>query len=87
MDQTPVYFSMNAKRTLDVVGVKTVHIRTYTNDTKRATVAATIKGSGLVLPSMVVFKGKPDGHITKTEFANYPTRNPPMAMPGQRVDG
>ncbi len=33
---------MNAKRTLEVIGVKTVHIRTSTNDTKRATVAVTI---------------------------------------------
>ena len=73
MDQTPVYFSMNAKRTLDVVGVKTVHIRTSTNDTKRATVAVTITGSGLVLPSMVVFKGKPNGRIANTEFGDYPT--------------
>ena len=32
MDQTPVYFTMNAKRTLEVIGVKTVHIRTSTND-------------------------------------------------------
>ena len=64
---------MNAKRTLDVVGVKTVHIRTSTNDTKRAMVAVTITGLGLVLPSMVVFKGKPNGCIEKTEFADYPT--------------
>jgi hypothetical protein len=35
MDQTPVYFTMNAKQTLEVIGVKTVHIRTSTNDTKR----------------------------------------------------
>ena len=73
MDQTPVYFSMNAKRTLEVIGVKTVHIRTSTNDTKRAMVAVTITGSGAVLPSMVIFKGKPNGRIAKSEFANYPT--------------
>jgi len=56
MDQTPVYFTMNAKQTLEVIGVKTVHIRTSTNDTKSATVAVTITGSGAVLPSMVIFK-------------------------------
>ena len=49
---------MNAKRTLEVVGVKIVHVRTSTHDTKRATVAVTIRGAGLVLPSMVIFKGK-----------------------------
>ncbi len=34
MDQTPVYFLMNIKRMLDVVGVKTIHIHTSTNVTK-----------------------------------------------------
>ncbi len=64
---------MNAKRTLEVIGVKTVHIHLSTNDTKRATVAVTITGSGSLLPSMVVFKGKPKGQITNTEFSDYPT--------------
>jgi transposase len=73
MDQTPVYFCMTRKRTLDVVGVKTVHIRTSTSDTKRATVAVTIAADGTVLPSTIVFKGKPDGRIARTEFSTYPT--------------
>jgi hypothetical protein len=73
MDQTPCYFAMTRKRTLEVVGVKTVHIRTSENDTKRATVAVTIAGDGTVLPSMVVFKGKPNGRIAQTEFGTYPT--------------
>jgi len=72
MDQTPVYFAMNAKRTIDVVGVKTVHMRTSTHDTKRATVAVSITGAGSVLPSMVIFKGKPDGRIARNEFSDYP---------------
>jgi hypothetical protein len=72
MDQTPVYFSMNAKRTLELVGTKTIHVRTSTHDTKRATVAVTITADGTVLPLMVVFKGKPNGRIAKTEFAAYP---------------
>jgi len=73
MDQTPVYFCMKRKKTLEVVGVKTVHIRTSTSDTKRATVAVTIAADGAVLPSTVVFKGKPDGRIARTEFSTYPT--------------
>jgi hypothetical protein len=73
MDQTPVFFMMKAKRTLEVVGVRTVHVCTSTNDTKRATVAVTITSSGLLLPLMVIFKGKPDGRIAKTEFGDYPT--------------
>ena len=35
MDQTPVFFSMSSKRTYEVIGKKTIHIRTSTNDTKR----------------------------------------------------
>jgi len=46
MDQTPVFFCMTWKKTLEVIGVKTVHIRTLTNDTKRATVAVTIATDG-----------------------------------------
>jgi hypothetical protein len=72
MDQTPVYFAMNAKRTLELVGTKTIHVRTSTHDTKRATLAVTITADGTVLPLMVVFKGKPNGCIAKTEFAAYP---------------
>jgi hypothetical protein len=72
MDQAPVYFAMNAKQTLEVIGGKTIHVRTSTNDNKRATVAVTITANGMVLPSMVIFKGKPNGRIAKTEFATYP---------------
>jgi hypothetical protein len=75
MDQTLVFFTINAKRTLEVVGVRTVHVRTSTNDTKHTTVAVTITSLGFLLPSMVVFKGKPNGRMTKTEFGNYPTNH------------
>jgi hypothetical protein len=73
MDQTPVYFCMTRKKTLDVVGVKTVHIHTSTSNTKRATVAVTIAADGTVLPSTIVFKGKPNGRIVRTELGTYPT--------------
>ncbi len=75
MDQTPVYFSMNAKRTFEVVGKKTVHICTMTNDTKRVTVAVTITADGTLLPLTLIFKGKPNGRIVTKEFprGDYPT--------------
>ncbi len=72
MDQTPVYFTMNGKKTLNVAGAKTVQIRTSTNDTKRATVAVTICADGTLLPSVVVFKGAPLGRIATKEFLTYP---------------
>jgi len=72
MDQTPVYFSMSSKKTYELIGKKTIHIRTSTNDTKRVTVAVTIAADGTVLPSTLVFKGKPGGRIEKKEFTTYP---------------
>jgi len=33
VDQTPVYFSMSSKKTYEVIGKKTIHIRMSTNDT------------------------------------------------------
>jgi hypothetical protein len=68
MDETPVFFSMSSKRTLEVIGKKTIHIRTSMNDTMRVTVAVTITADGTLLPSTLVFKGKPDGCIAKKEF-------------------
>ena len=75
MDQTPVYFSMSKKRTLEIAGAKIVYIRTSTNDTKRATVAVTIAADGTLLPSTMVFKGKQDGQIARMEFTSYSTTN------------
>ncbi len=63
MDQMPVYFLMNTKRTLELVGRKTIHICTSRNNTRRATVAVTIMGDGTVLPSTIIFKGEHDGRI------------------------
>jgi hypothetical protein len=75
MDQTPVYFAMSAKRTLELIGKKTIHIRTTTDDMKRATVAVAIAADGTLLPSMIMFKGLPKGRIARTEFASYPSSN------------
>jgi hypothetical protein len=63
------------KRTLEAVGKKTIHIRTSPNDTKRVTVVVTITADGTLLPSTLVFKGKPNGGIATKEFpsGNYPT--------------
>jgi len=72
MDQTPVPFTYNSKKTLEVVGRRTVHVRKSTNDTKRATFAMTVTASGRVLKPLLVFKGKPGGRIEKREFPTYP---------------
>jgi hypothetical protein len=66
---------MSPKKTLEIVGAKTVHVRSSTSDTKRATVAVTIAADGTVLPAVVVFKGKPGGRIEAKEFPTYPHNN------------
>jgi hypothetical protein len=52
MDQTPVYFFMSTKKTLEFVGKKTIHICTSTNNTRQATMAATIVGGGMLCPEL-----------------------------------
>jgi hypothetical protein len=37
--------------------------------------AVTIAADGMLLPSMVVFKGQPKGRIARKEFSSYPTTN------------
>ena len=73
MDQTPIPFTYNSKKTLDVVGKKTIHVRKSTNDTKRATFAMRLTASGKFLKPVVVFKGKPGGRIEKREFPTFPS--------------
>jgi hypothetical protein len=60
MDQSAVYYSMHAKRTLSPSprGVRTIFLRKPKDDSKRVTVAFTITTSGLQLTSMIVFKGE-----------------------------
>jgi hypothetical protein len=72
MDQTPIPFSYHSKKTLEKKGAKTVHVRASTTDTKRATLAAAVTGSGELLPPMLIFKGKKDGRIAKKDIKKYP---------------
>lgn len=67
MDQTPVWFSFNAKRTLDLIRKRTIHVRKSTNDTKRATFAMTVTASGRILTPYMVFKGKAGACIETRE--------------------
>ena len=56
MDQTPVPFAFNAKRTLESVGQHTIHIQNSTRDTKRITCAMTVSTSGGVLTPIPYLK-------------------------------
>jgi NhaP-type Na+/H+ or K+/H+ antiporter len=65
MDQTPVYFSMTPKRMLALKGARTVDARSSTSSTVRVTVAVTITASGVTLPFLLVFKGRPGKKMQK----------------------
>ena len=56
MDQTPVPFTFNAKRTLELVRQCTIHMCKSTSDTKRVTCAMTVSASGHVLTPLLVLK-------------------------------
>jgi hypothetical protein len=57
MDQMLIPFSYHAKCTLEKKGSKTIHVQSSTMDTKQATLAAAITGSGKLLTPMLIFKG------------------------------
>ena len=73
MDQMPVYFLYHRSRTLAKRGIKTVHVRKSTSDTRRATCALTCTAAGQFLRPMLIYKGKAMGKIATTEFQTYPT--------------
>ena len=57
MDQTPVPFLYDPKKTIEVVGRRTIHIRKLTCDTKCATCALTVTASGKIITPLFVFTG------------------------------
>jgi hypothetical protein len=71
MDQTPVPFTYNSTKTLEIVGTRTVHVRKSTNDTKRATFATTVTASGKILKPLLIFKGACNGRIVQGKFPSY----------------
>jgi hypothetical protein len=72
MDQTPVPFTFNEKRTLEIVGKRMIYIQKSMNDTKRVTCALAVTASGRVLTPMLVLKGVSGGRIEKREFTSFP---------------
>ena len=72
MDQTLLPFSYHPNTTLDSKGVREVITKCSTNDTKRATLAASVTGSGKLLPPFLIFKGVNNGRIAQKEIPSYP---------------
>jgi hypothetical protein len=71
MDQTPILFTYNARKTIEVVGRHTIHIQKSTNDTKRATFAMTVTSSGKILKPILIFKGAQNGRIVQCEHPAF----------------
>jgi hypothetical protein len=75
MDQTPVYFSYHRSKTLAQRGIKTVHVRKSTSDTRRATCALLCTAAGEFLRPMLIYKGKATGRIAMSDEGVPATRS------------
>ena len=71
IDQSPIPFTFNRQRTLELVGAHTINICKLTCDTKRATLAVTFTALGRMLTPVLVFKGIPGGCIATWDFTTY----------------
>jgi hypothetical protein len=65
MDQTPIFFSMTPRTTIERIGTRSVNIRSSSSSTMRVTVAVTISSAGDMLRPLIVFKGAPNGRIAR----------------------
>ena len=59
MDETPIYFDIPEKTTIELKGTKNVKISTFGNDKSRVSVILAIVGNGDKLAPMMIFKGQP----------------------------
>ncbi len=73
MDETTVYFAIESKKTVEVAGLKTIHMQYSTNDRKQGTKTVTMTASAHQLHFNVIFEGESGGHIAKDEIPHYPT--------------
>ena len=64
MDETPLNFDMLGNKTVDVKGVKTVHIKSTGHEKTRFAVALACMADGTKLKPMVIFKRKTKPKIT-----------------------
>ena len=72
MNQSPIPFTLDRQRTLELVGACTLKIRKSTCDTKRERLAVTIRASGRMQNPGLVFKCMPGGRVATRDFATNP---------------
>ena len=65
MDETPIWFEMVSKTTVEKIGEKSVNVTTFGSERSRISLILSICANGQKLPPLVVFKGKKNGNIEK----------------------
>ena len=58
MDETPIYFDMPGSRTIERKGKKEVRVRSTGAEKRRFTAVLACTAAGVMLPPMIIFKGK-----------------------------
>ena len=58
MDETPVYFDLVPRKTIDLVGVNSCVIRSTGAEKRHVTVVLSVAADGTMLPPKIIFKGK-----------------------------
>ena len=61
-------FTLHIKMTTEIIGIRMVHTRKSTSNTKRATDAVPVSAFGKIMIPPLVFKGKPGGRIEDYKF-------------------
>jgi hypothetical protein len=75
MDQTPIWFSMSPKTTLDLKGSSTITSRRSSEGAARFTCSLAISANGDKLKPLLIFKGTKDGEIATRELPRNRYRN------------
>eukprot|EP00956_Cyclotella_meneghiniana_P034504 scaffold105647_cov92-Cyclotella_meneghiniana.AAC.2 len=70
MDQTPIPFCYTSNATLAPRGARTIHMLAP-GEKDRCTFNAAITMAGGKLPPMIIFKGKPNGRIERSELITF----------------
>ena len=63
MDETPIYFEMFSKTCAAKIGERSVNAKTFGSDRNRISLILCISANELKLPSLIIFKGQPNGRI------------------------
>jgi transposase len=65
LEETPIWFEMYNKTTIDKIWNKTIKVKTFGSDKERISVLLGILADWEKLPPLIVFQGKPNGTIEK----------------------